>query len=451
MSTTDYITVLNDFDIEERLEVRDVSNQSFKDGTLTFRHLPPLISGLQSVYADLSGSSTISMTFTPTVEASSKDATISTYLWESQDGIISSTSTKDTSILFPGAATREHRWVRLTVTDDNSVSQYFVFEVYTVALLTSSVAWKLATRDIQISGTRQDGYNATVRAFAGVSSIINRSRCAIVSSDDYGGIRALAFTSGGTTTVAINNNIVGETSAAQGRVVSVELTSGSWGDGTAAGILWIDSQVGTFQSETLKVGSNLNVASVSGNSTNPTILQNIAFVGRVRKSTDEVFGDQLTAKRQSVSFTLEGPMTQLGRIIGPGIQIESISTPTIWGQVDELTVQRALIYMLAWHTTFLTLHSTQFQSDLNDYLWPVYTIPPGPANQWVNSVSDDINAFMMFTPDGQCGIFRHASYAGVDGLTVVMQFNVDSNETSDTLQFTVDEDVVPTVSYSLGG
>ena len=79
-------------------------------------------------------------------------------------------------------------------------------------------------------------------------------------------LRRLAFTSGGTYTIAVGDTITGATSGATAVVMSVEVTSGSWADGDAAGELIINDQDGTFQSENLDVGSNSNVATISGDS-----------------------------------------------------------------------------------------------------------------------------------------------------------------------------------------
>lgn len=78
--------------------------------------------------------------------------------------------------------------------------------------------------------------------------------------------RSIAFTSGGTYVVAEGNTITGATSAATATVKRVIVTSGTWAGGDAAGRLVLSGQTGTFQSENLNVGGNLNVATIAGNS-----------------------------------------------------------------------------------------------------------------------------------------------------------------------------------------
>lgn len=75
------------------------------------------------------------------------------------------------------------------------------------------------------------------------------------------------FTSGGTYQVVAGNTITGHTSGATGLVVAVTLASGSWAAGTAAGTLRFRDQTGTFASENLDVGTNLNVATIAGAAT----------------------------------------------------------------------------------------------------------------------------------------------------------------------------------------
>ena len=79
--------------------------------------------------------------------------------------------------------------------------------------------------------------------------------------------RELSYTSGGTYTIAVGDTITGETSAATAVITAITVESGTLAAGTAAGRIIFASQTGTFQTETIKVGINLNVANISGNST----------------------------------------------------------------------------------------------------------------------------------------------------------------------------------------
>jgi len=78
--------------------------------------------------------------------------------------------------------------------------------------------------------------------------------------------RELSFASGGTFVIAEGQVIAGEISGATATLTRVVLESGTFAAGTAAGRLIFASQTGTFQSETLKVGANLNVATITADS-----------------------------------------------------------------------------------------------------------------------------------------------------------------------------------------
>jgi hypothetical protein len=77
---------------------------------------------------------------------------------------------------------------------------------------------------------------------------------------------SLDFTSGGTTPIAVGDTIVGETGSATGVVQSITLTSGAWADGDAAGVIRLHAKTGTFETETIKVGANLNLANIAADS-----------------------------------------------------------------------------------------------------------------------------------------------------------------------------------------
>lgn len=78
---------------------------------------------------------------------------------------------------------------------------------------------------------------------------------------------SMTFSSGGTYVIAEGNTIVGETSTATAVVTRVVITSGSFAGGDAQGkLIFASHAAGTFGTETIRVGANLNVANVTGGS-----------------------------------------------------------------------------------------------------------------------------------------------------------------------------------------
>lgn len=116
-------------------------------------------------------------------------------------------------------------------------------------------------------------FNGTAYAFrdneGGTAGVMHKATGAGWTTVSLG--RSIPFTSGGTYEITEGDAIVGETSAATATVTRVIKTSGDWTTGDAAGRLIFATQTGTFGAETIKVGANLNVASIAADSTAITL------------------------------------------------------------------------------------------------------------------------------------------------------------------------------------
>jgi hypothetical protein len=82
---------------------------------------------------------------------------------------------------------------------------------------------------------------------------------------------SLSFASGGTYEVLEGDTLTGATSTATAVVGRIVLDSGSWAGGDAAGRFILTSRTGDMVSETLNVGANTNVCTITGNSTANTL------------------------------------------------------------------------------------------------------------------------------------------------------------------------------------
>ena len=103
----------------------------------------------------------------------------------------------------------------------------------------------------------------------GTAAVMFKSSTSGWTQCDLG--RTVAFTSGGTYGIAEDDVITGATSSATATVKRIILDSGTWAGGDAAGTLVLYSQTGTFVSETLNVGANINVATIGANSAATTL------------------------------------------------------------------------------------------------------------------------------------------------------------------------------------
>ena len=112
-------------------------------------------------------------------------------------------------------------------------------------------------------------YNDNLYAFRDDSGatecVMHKATTAGWTAQDLG--RSLSFTNGGTYEVEEEDEIEGATSGATATVKRIVLTGGTWAGGDAAGRFILYNQTGTFQSENLNVGANLNGATIAGDST----------------------------------------------------------------------------------------------------------------------------------------------------------------------------------------
>lgn len=119
-------------------------------------------------------------------------------------------------------------------------------------------------------------YNGVKYAFrnnsGGTAAVMHKSSTSGWTEIDLG--EYLEFTSGGTIEIAEEDVIEGETGGATATVKRVVLQSGTWAGADAAGYFILSGQTGTFQAETVKVGANLNLATIASDSTPQTLLPN---------------------------------------------------------------------------------------------------------------------------------------------------------------------------------
>ncbi len=92
-----------------------------------------------------------------------------------------------------------------------------------------------------------DAYDASDADVEGVGI----ERDALIDSDFLAW--PLEFTSGGTDVPAVGDVVVGATGSDTGEIVKIDVTSGSWSGGDAAGIIWVNKVTGEFQAENLDI------------------------------------------------------------------------------------------------------------------------------------------------------------------------------------------------------
>ena len=148
-------------------------------------------------------------------------------------------------------------------------------------------------------------------AVGGATAVLHRDTAAGWTAVSLG--REIAFTSGGTTEISEGDTIEGGTSGATATVERIQLQSGTWAGGDAAGWFTLSGQTGTFQAENLDVGASANLATIAGDSAAIT-LQPDGTLDWDRSNFANPQGSERIYGADGVNFGFEFDGTVLARI-----------------------------------------------------------------------------------------------------------------------------------------
>lgn len=145
-------------------------------------------------------------------------------------------------------------------------------------------------------------------------------------------------------------------------------------------------------------------------STEGPIVSNIKFCGRLRQVNAAAKGDLLYSNVQEAQWQIESVTEQLARLESLPRAIVPDSTPTVWDEINGLTVWRAVVYLLAEHSTFLNLHDLTFDSTATTFLIPQVGLQKGDLLRAVTDLISSINAGWEFAGSGESRIGRDLRY-----------------------------------------
>lgn len=147
-------------------------------------------------------------------------------------------------------------------------------------------------------------------------------------------------------------------------------------------------------------------AKYNGTETNIGSSGNILFVGRFRDEENSTNYDDFTGQQDGqVSFTLEGPLTQLVQRFPP-IEMLDDATPTDWNQIDDCTIWRVIRLCADEYSTFTSVHGLGFDSIAETYRIPGRVSQGGDL---LNSLADfamQINAVVQANAAGMVEVAR---------------------------------------------
>jgi hypothetical protein len=108
---------------------------------------------------------------------------------------------------------------------------------------------------------------------------------------------------------------------------------------------------------------------------------NVKFVGYVVGDSVEQNPDTGT-----VSFEAISPLAVLGRIPGFSQVLNIKASPSNWRQLKGLTTNRAIIYLIRWHTTLLDVHDLILSG--NNYNYPAFYVQTNTPLEQIKEIAD---------------------------------------------------------------
>lgn len=168
----------------------------------------------------------------------------------------------------------------------------------------------------------------------------------------------------------------------------------------------------------------------------------VKFVGRFRSEAIEAQPDGTYSTLRRTRYEVEGPAAQMARLTTPLITMRDDASPNAWDEIDDLTIWRALTYLLE-HSTFHQLYSLSFDSTANTYRAYQLNAPQGNLLDSANDLLKSINALLEFAPTGEARAVRDLRYVGSaarDAAVVVADFTSE-----DWIGFTLNRKHIETV------
>lgn len=136
---------------------------------------------------------------------------------------------------------------------------------------------------------------------------------------------------------------------------------------------------------------------------------NLWFVGRFRNEGNQT-GYRDGQIDKSVSFDLEGVLSQLAGLPLPPMEILNDANPDEFNEIKTLTIWRAVVLLWTEYTTAGSLHSLSFDESGSTYLYGPGVITQG--QDLLYSIADllqSINAMLMDNAAGMCQISRRGT------------------------------------------
>ncbi len=188
----------------------------------------------------------------------------------------------------------------------------------------------------------------------------------------------------------------------------------------------------------------------------PTITSEIVFAGRFQKQTVANQFDQTGNTLLNTSFDIEGMAAQAHRAISRRMAFRDDSTPTVFGEIEDLTPWRAVSYFLTEHTTLPNVAALQYDPNDETFRFPRFGSSDSGALSSVVDLLFTVNGMAMFSPDGEIELQRKAWMlpdSGRNNLAVIASFTTQDMmaDAAGGLLFSVVRAYPETVGREVGG
>lgn len=183
LNEDDYIIVVRDCDIFARIRT-----DTLVDSSITYRPLAPQTKGLPNTVLLYDADNDGQVTFTPVQEGIAVDVdatTVDTWAWDISGD---ATSSIDDPTLEHPTFTFEagyHYLVRVTYEDDNGTENYQLMHVYAITRPFSAPVVQPIVAG-SVSSTIEDGWTASLTAYADVSTLIDRTHAVVFHVEHFG-------------------------------------------------------------------------------------------------------------------------------------------------------------------------------------------------------------------------------------------------------------------------
>lgn len=178
-----YIIVVRDTDLFARIR-RD----TLVDGSIPYHPLPPQLNGLPTVVVLYDDANTGTVTYTPSqtgIPVDTAATTVDTWAWDISGA--GASSIDDDTAQHPDITLEAgyHYLLRVIYTDDNGQSNYQIVHVYAITRTFSAPVVQPVVAG-SITGDLEDGWTASLTAYADVSTLIDRTHCVVFHVERFG-------------------------------------------------------------------------------------------------------------------------------------------------------------------------------------------------------------------------------------------------------------------------